>query len=145
MRRILKWGAICIILFSLYLVNNHFTYDFHYTKGEKDGQLVTSPNGSYSAQVYYQYYGGAAGGVNTFVNVTFHLEDNVERTIYFSDAKSQVYVSWIEEDVLNIRNLDEYADRSVALEVGKEIYDEHGGACGTYKVKKHFICYSKNS
>ena len=65
----------------------------------------------------------AAGGVNTFVNITFHLEDNVERTVYFSDAKSQVYVSWVEENVLNIRNADEYADRSVALEVGKEIYD----------------------
>ncbi|QDQ03130.1 hypothetical protein FOH38_23300 [Lysinibacillus fusiformis] len=145
MRKIIKWATTCIILFCIYLIYNHFTYDFNYTNGEKDGKLVTSPNGTYSAQVYYQNYGGAAGGVNIFVNITFHLEDNVERTIYFSDAKSKVQLNWLEEEVLAITNYDEYANRSVALKVGKEIYDEEGGACSTYKIKKNYVCYSKNS
>lgn len=145
MHKIVKWFAVCIVLVCVYFTYAHFTYDFHYTKGDKDGKSSVSPNGAYSAQVYYQNYGGAAGGVNTFVNVTFHSEENIERTVYFSDAKSGVQLYWLAEDILSITNYNEYVDRSVELEVGKEIYDEDGGACSTYKVKKHYICYSKNS
>lgn len=120
----------------------HFTYDFHYTKGDKDGNPVVSPNGTYSAQVYYQNYGGAAGGVNLFVNVIFHLEDDIERSVYFSDAKGSVQLNWLEENTLSITNYDQYANRDAVLVVGEEIYDEYGGACSTYKVKQNYRCLS---
>lgn len=145
MRKILKVILIMALLFCLYLIYNHFTYNFLYTNGEKDGNIVTSPNGGYSAQVYYQNYGGAAGGVNTYVNVIFHLEDEIERTVYFSDAKGRVQLNWFDDELLSITNYDEYGDRSIELVVGKEIYDEHGGACHTYKIKKNYVCYSKDN
>ena len=144
MRKLLKVLLIPAFLFCLYVVCHHFTYDFYYTNGEKDGNVVTSPNQVYSAQVYYQNYGGAAGGVNTFVNVISHQEDDVERTVYFSDAKSRVQLHWLDDEVLSITNYDEYGDRSIELIVGKEVYDEQGRACHTYKIKRNYICYSKD-
>lgn len=144
MRKTLKIILISTLLICLYLVYNHFTYDFYYTDVEKDGHVVTSPNEVYSAQVYYQNYGGAAGGVNMFVNVIFHLEDDSERTVYFSDAKGNVQLNWFDDELLSITNYDEYGNRSIELVVGKEIYDEQGGACNTYKIKGNFVCYSKD-
>ena len=49
-----------------------------------------------------------------FVNVVFHLEDDVERTVYFSDAKGAVQLNWLGDDVRSITNYDDYGDRSVA-------------------------------
>lgn len=31
------------------------------------------------------------------------------------------------------------------LVIGKEIYDEHGGACDTNKIKRNYVCYSKDN
>lgn len=142
MRKLLKVSAVCIIIFCIYLIHNHFTFDFYYTKGEKDGDPVISPNGSYSAQIYYENYGGAAGGVNLIVNVTSHLEDDFERTVYFGDAKGSVRLKWLEEDLLSITNFNEYGDRSAELIIGEEIYDETGRACSAYRIKKNYVCYS---
>lgn len=144
MKFLLKLIAICITCYVTFSLYNYFTYDFNTIKGEKDGEAVTSPNGTYSAQIYYQYYGGAAGGVNVFINVISHLENNIEQTVYFSDAKSNLQLNWLEEDVLAIKNFDEYEDRSIELIVGKEIYDESGKACRTYNIKKNYVCHSKN-
>lgn len=144
MGKILKAILALALLCCLYLVYNHFTYGFYYTNGEKDGNVVTSPNEVYSAQVYYQNYGGAAGGINTFVNV-IHLEDDLERTVYFSDAKGRVQLNWLDDELLSITNYDEYGDRSIELVVGKEIYDEQGRACNTYKIKRNYVCYSKDN
>ena len=145
MRKIIKVILISSLLVCLYLVYSHFTYDFYYTNGENDGNVITSPNKVYSAQVYYQNYGGAAGGVNLFVNVIFHLENDIERTIYFSDAKGNVQLNWLDDELLLITNYNEYEDRSIELVVLNEIYDEQGGACNTYKIKRNFVCYSKEN
>ena len=76
-----------------------------------------------------------------FVNVVFHLEDDVERTVYFSDAKGAVQLNSLGDDVLSITNYDD-GDGGIELVVGKGIFDEHGGACDTYKMKRHYLCYS---
>ncbi|ANU27075.1 DUF5412 family protein [Planococcus versutus] len=144
MVKILKVTLVLALLFCLYLIYTHFTYEFYYTNGEKDGDVVTSPNEAYSAQVYYQNYGGAAGGVNAFVNVIFHLEGDLERTVYFSDAKGRVQLNWLGEDLLSITNYDEYGDRSIELVVEKEIYEEDGGACDTYEIKQNYVCFSRD-
>lgn len=142
MCKVVKWLVICIALCFIYFITNYFTYDFTQFDGEKDGKAITSPDGSYSAQVYYQNYGGAAGGVNMFVNVIFHLEDNIERTVYFSDAKGNVRLTWLDGNILSITNYNEFENRNINLIVGKEIYDELGSACSHYKMKKKYICYS---
>ena len=145
MHKIVKCATVSIIVICIFITYKHFTYNFYHTNGEKEGELVTSPNGAYSAQLYIQSYGGAAGGVNIFVNVTFHLENDVERTVYYSDGKSNVRLSWLDESSLEITNYDAYTDRSVALKVENEIYDENGGACRTYTIKKEYVCYSTSS
>lgn len=145
MRKIIKVTSILAVLFFLYLVYNHFTYKFLHTGDMKDGNPIVSPNGAYSAQIYYENYGGAAGGVNLIVNIINHQKNDEEQTIYFSDAKGNVSLNWTAPEVLSIKNYDEYENRSIELIVGKEIYDENGGACRAYNVKKEFICIDKES
>ncbi len=145
MRKIIKIIFILALLFCLYLVYNHFTYEFLHTGDMKDGSPIVSPNGEYSAQIYYENYGGAAGGVNLIVNIINHQKNDEEQTIYFSDAKGNVNLNWTASEVLSITNYDNYENRSIELVVGKEIYDEHGGACNTYKVRKEFTCLDKDS
>ena len=134
-----------LVIFCMYLVYNHFTYEFVHTGDMKDGNPILSPMGDYSAQIYYENYGGAAGGINVIVNIINHKKDNEEHTIYFSDAKGRVALNWTAPDVLAITNVDEYENRSVELVVEKEIYDELGRACNKYKVEKEYICKDKNS
>ncbi|AHN24298.1 DUF5412 family protein [Lysinibacillus varians] len=122
---------LCIFLYRRYQV--------------KYGRPILSPNGDYSAQVYYDNYGGAIGGVNLIVNIIYHQKHDEEQTIYFSDAKGSVNVNWTADDVLSITNYDEYANRNTELVVGKEIYDEQGTACNTYKIRKAFKCKDQDS
>lgn len=143
MRKIFKVSVFCIVLFCIYLIYNYLTYDFYYKDGEKDGNAVISPNETYSAQVYYKNYGGAVGGVNLFVNV-INLNDNLERTIYFSDAKGNIKLNWIDDNILFVENFNEYENRNIKLFVGKEIYDESGKACNSYKIKKEYACYDES-
>lgn len=134
-----------LLLFCLYVVYHHFTYTFSYTGDTKDGRPILSPNGDYSAQVYYDNYGGAIGGVKMIVNIIHHQKHDEEQTIYFSDAKGSVNVNWTADDVLSITNYNEYANRNTELVVGKEIYDEQGTACSAYHIKKAFNCKDKDS
>ena len=145
MKKIIKIIVILASLFILYLVYQHFTYEFSHVGDTKEGSPVLSPNKKYSAQIYYENYGGAAGGINLIVNLINHQKNDEERTIYFSDAKGNVTISWVNSNTLSITNYDEYENRNVELLVEKQIYDEHGGACGAYKIKKEFICISKDS
>lgn len=142
MRKII---VILVSLIVLYLVYNHFTYEFLHTGDTKEDSPVLSPSEKYSAQIYYENYGGAAGGVNLIVNLINHHKNDEERTIYFSDAKGNVNINWINSTVLSIQNYDEYENRSIELLVEKEIFDENGGACEAYKIKKKFICLDKDS
>ena len=145
MRKTIRIILLLLVVFCLYLVYNHFTYEFMHIGDMKDGNPVSSPKGDYSAQIYYENYGGAAGGVNVIVNIINHKKDDEEKTIYFSDAKGKAFLNWTAPDILSITNINEYENRSTELVIGKEIYDEHGGACNTYKIKKAFICKDKDS
>lgn len=85
-------------------------------------QLVLSPTGKYTANAYYEPYGGAgpSGGVHVWVEITNN------------------------EDTLSIVNKDEKpdTDRSIALTVEKEIYHENGLACKSLLMKnKYEKCY----
>ncbi|MEG0471331.1 MAG: DUF5412 family protein [Solibacillus sp.] len=133
-------SAIC-----LYFIYNYYTYDFAYTGDMKDGAPIPSPNGEYSAQVYYENYGGAAGGVNLIVNIIDHMKKDKEQTVYFSDAKGLPILNWVEPNRLSIINRYGNSNRSTVIIIGKEIYDENGRSCGKYKIKKQFVCKDKNS
>lgn len=55
--------TLIIVAVLIYFFYNHNTYDFDTPKGILHEE-VRSPEGNYSARIYYEYYGGAAGGVN---------------------------------------------------------------------------------
>ena len=99
----------------------------------------------YTAQMYFDNYGGAAGGVNFIVNIIANKEEAKEQTIYFSDAKGGNSIYWTSDNTLEIQNKDALQNRSVELLVGQEIYDEHGGACKTRKIEIQFTCYSEDT
>ena len=106
---------------------------------------VTSPTNEYIANAFYEPYGGAAGGVNVWVEVTEINEKNKVRTVYYSDAKSNFSMDWMNEDTLYIQNYDPHypdSNRSIALIIGKEIYHENGLACKSLLMKKEYeTCY----
>ena len=143
-KKFIKIIFVVTLLLFFYYEYNYFTYDFKYVGDIKDGKPVVSPNGDYSAQIYYENYGGAAGGVNLIVNI-INQKTNKEQTIYYGDAKGNIILNWSAPNVLSITNYDEYDNRNVELIVGKEIYDEFGGACQHYKIKKQYVCKDKDS
>jgi hypothetical protein len=106
---------------------------------------ITSPTGEYTANAYYELYGGAAGGVNVWVDITNKNEKNKVQTIYYSDAKSNFSMEWVDENILYILNIDPNypdSDRSIKLEIGKEIYHENGLACKSLIMKDEYVtCY----
>ncbi|MGE7916369.1 DUF5412 family protein [Lysinibacillus xylanilyticus] len=106
---------------------------------------VTSPTEKYAATAYYEPYGGAAGGVNVWVEITYKIEKNKVQTVYYSDARSNFSMEWLDEDTLYILN-DEpkfpNSNRSIKLEIGKEIYHENGLACKSLLMKDEYeTCY----
>lgn len=106
---------------------------------------IVSPTEEYTAYAYFEPYGGAAGGVNVWVEITNHHEKDHIDIVYYSDAKSNFSMEWVDEDTLYILN-DEpdfpNSDRSIALEIGKEIYHENGLACKSLLMKdKYETCY----
>jgi len=144
LKKLIKVIFVVFLLLFFYYEYIYFTFDFMYKGDLKDGKPVVSPNGDYSAQIYYENYGGAAGGVNLIVNI-INQKSNKEQTIYFSDAKGNVILNWKGPNVLSVTNYDQYENRNVDLIVGKEIYDENGGACQHYKIKKQYVCKDKDS
>lgn len=134
-------GLVCILSFLLY---KSLSYEFTFENGVKDKELL-APSGDYTAQIYYLYYGGAAGGVNVYVNIISHTENNVESTVYYSDAKSDFRIDWTDNNKLYVKNVSGNENRSILLTIGKDIYDETGKACSNYKISKKYSCYSKKS
>lgn len=133
-----------VVLFSsIYIYETYF-----YTFSEIDRELiqkgpgpVSSPNKEYTANAYFEPYGGAAGGVNVWVEVTDNNENNKVQTVYYSDAKSKLSMEWVDEDTLYILNEEpDYpnSNRSIALKIGKEIYDENGLACKSILMKDEY-------
>lgn len=108
-------------------------------------QNITSPDERYVANVFYELYGGAAGGVNTWVEVT-DQHSNETKVIYYADAQSTVTLNWVDDETLHILNEDpQYLNRSqtTILHVATEIYDEFGRACKSFLLKDTYEkCFS---
>jgi Family of unknown function (DUF5412) len=129
------------VFIGLYIYANFF-FTFDNLEGEFYTGPVNSPTEKYTANAYYMTYGGAAGGVNIWIEITYN--DKIE-TIYYSDAKSYFYMEWRDENTLYIINEEpEYpnSNRSIELEIGKEIYHESGVACQSWLMKDEYeTCY----
>ncbi|WP_163970426.1 DUF5412 family protein [Oceanobacillus halotolerans] len=121
---------------------------YFFTFDNLDGELyegpVESPTEKYTANAYFKTYGGAAGGVNLWVDVTSHDSGEV-KTIYHSDAKRTFSMEWKNEDTLYIKNESlEFpnSNRSVELDVNHEIYHDSGLACQSWLMKNDYeTCY----
>ncbi|MDC3424500.1 DUF5412 domain-containing protein [Aquibacillus sp. 3ASR75-11] len=136
-----------VLISSIYIYETYF-----FTFSEIDREFiqqgpgpVTSPIEEYTANAYYEPYGGAAGGVNVWVEITNNNEKNKVQTVYYSDAKSNFSMEWMDEDTLYIQNDEpDYpnSNRSIELEIGKEIYHENGLACKSLLMKDEYeTCY----
>ena len=74
---------------------------------------------------------------------TIHRSNSI---IYYSSGKSNFGIEWKDENTIYIKN-DEGprypdSDRSMVLEIGKEIYDERGQACDSWIMKNEYeSCY----
>ncbi|GAF07841.1 DUF5412 family protein [Paenibacillus pini] len=133
-----------IVISALFLYQQYF-FTFNKLEGELYKGPLNSPNGKYTANAYYMTYGGAAGGVNLWVEITYNNENDKKKTIYYSEAKSNFSMEWKNEDTLNIVNVEpKYpnSNGSIELEVAKEIYDENGLACKSLLMKDTYeTCY----
>lgn len=137
--------SFSILTMSWIYVYYFFTFDKIDAQYSEQGmQHVISPNEEWTANTFYEQYGGAAGGVNVVVKVT-NLKTNETKTIYYANAYSLVSLSWENHNTLFIRNEDaayENANASIALQVEEEIYDEFGLACQSILMKKQYkACY----
>ncbi|WP_240628569.1 DUF5412 family protein [Bacillus salacetis] len=136
-----------ILVSSIYIYEAYFfTFDEIDKKFMQKGPgPVTSPTNAYTADAYYELYGGAAGGVNVWVEVTYNNEADKVQIAYFGDAKSTFNMEWLNEDTLKIQNYDtDYpdSDRSITLRIGKDIYHESGLACQSILMKDDYEnCY----
>lgn len=107
----------------------------------QEGPEISSPTGKYSANAYYEPYGGAVGGVNVWVEITGGAENKVN---YYADAKNIFQMNWIDEETLSITNNDGGPDsnRNIVLKVANEIYHENGLACQSLLMKADYEeCY----
>ena len=136
-----------VLVSSIYIYETYFftfsEIDREYT--QKGPGPVTSPTEKYTANAYYELYGGAAGGVNVWVEITYNSDNNKVQTVYYADAKDNFSMEWLDEDTLYILNDDPdfpNSNRSIKLDIGKEIYHENGLACKSLLMKdKYETCY----
>lgn len=130
-----------VVVSCLKLYSTDF-FTFGNLKGEFYKGHVISPSGKYIANAYYMTYGGAAGGN---IWVTFKKEKNKIKTVYYSDAKSDFSINWIDDNNLLIVNNEtgyQNSNRSRKLKIGREIYHESGLACRSVLMKNEFeTCY----
>ncbi|MEK5333753.1 MULTISPECIES: DUF5412 family protein [unclassified Lysinibacillus] len=140
-------------LSGIALVSSIYLYEtYFFTFSEIDREFVQkgpgpviSPTEKYTANAYYEPFGGAAGGVNVWVEITNNIENDKVQIIYYSDAKSNFAMKWLDTDTLYILN-DEpnfpNSNRSIELKVEKEIYHENGLACKSLLMKDDYeTCY----
>ncbi|MBP2239602.1 hypothetical protein J2Z40_000155 [Cytobacillus eiseniae] len=138
-------ALVGIILTSGLFFYNHYLFTFNHLKGEFYKGPVVSPTKMYSANAYFMPYGGAAGGVNLWVEITDHTEKDQTKIIYYSDAKSNFSMVWKDERTLSIINEEKdypQSNRSIVLNVNEDIYHESGQACTSLLLKiKYKNCY----
>ncbi|MCD7032678.1 DUF5412 domain-containing protein [Metabacillus sp. GX 13764] len=134
------------LFLGLFVYRNYFfTFGSLDAKNSQKGPgPVTSPDGKYTANAFYEPYGGAAGGVNVWVDIT-NTDNKKVKTVYYSDAKNNFSLDWKNDNSLTILNDDpEYpnSSRTITLKVDQEIYDENGLACRSLLMKKEYTkCY----
>lgn len=105
---------------------------------------VLSPTGEFTANAYFEPYGGAAGGVNMWVEITRHRDNNNIKIIYYSDANDTILLDWVDEKTLFITNAGPYKTNSIKLDVGHEIYHDRGLACRSWFMKDEYeTCYQE--
>lgn len=143
-----RYKILTLIFIAILLAVGYRKYFFtldHLGQGTYFKGPVDSPSGKYTADSYYKNYGGAAGGAYVWVQIT-NKENGKVRTIYYSDGKSNFAMEWKDENTIFIKNDEgpEYPDseRNIELEIGKEIYDEKGRACDSWRMKDEYeTCY----
>ncbi|QOY35382.1 DUF5412 family protein [Anaerobacillus isosaccharinicus] len=144
-KKLLIASFIGILLVSIQVGYSKYFFTFNTDDGEFYKGPVNSPTEKYTATAHYKTYGGAAGGVNLWVEITFNDEDNKIKTIYYSDAKSNFSMIWKNEDTLYIVNEEPNfpsSNRSIELNVEKEIYHDRGLVCKNLLMKKEYeTCY----
>ncbi|WP_281355795.1 DUF5412 family protein [Virgibacillus ihumii] len=129
-----------VLVSSIYVYEMYFFTFSEIDRGstQKGPGPVTSPTGEYTASAYYELYGGAAGGVNVWVEITNDDENDKKKTIYYSDANKSISLEWANEDTLFIKN----EKNSMKLNVEKEIYHDRGLVCQSLLMKDEYeTCY----
>lgn len=123
-------------------VQYFFTFEAIAREDMQEGVVRLSPNKQMTASVFYEPYGGAAGGVNVWVEV----QDNhaaEPRIIYYADAKQNVQINWVDDETISIANAGGGEERNAVLHVKKDIYHENGLACQSLLLKNTYEqCYS---
>ena len=115
-------------MISTQVIYNTYFFTFDNREGEVYKGPLNSPTGQYTANAYYKNYGGAAGGVSLWIEITDH-KDNKMKTIYHSEAKSNFSMEWKNEKILYIINEEPRfpsSNKSVELNVEKDIYFNGG-------------------
>lgn len=123
---------------GLSIYETHF-HPFDRSGGESYMEPLDSPSGRYTASAYYRPYGGAAGGVTVWVDVT--AEGGKPKTVYYAEANSRFDVQWTDDGLLSVTNEEPgypESNRSTDLEVDKELYHDTGKACGSFLVKRNY-------
>lgn len=136
-----------VLVCSIYIYEVYF-FTFNEIDREsiqKGPGPVISPTEEYTANAFYELYGGAVGGVNVWVEITNNNEKNKVQTVYYSNANSNFSIEWMDENTLYILNDEpDYpsSNRSIKLEIGKEIYHDNGLACRSLLMKDEYVtCY----
>jgi len=136
------------VVFSIYIYEMYF---FTFSDIEKEHTQegpgpVISPTEEYSANAYYEPFGGAAGGVNVWVEIKDHNNDE-KKTIYYGNAHVNVGMEWIDENTLFIQNEAPkypHLNKSITLNVEEEIYHDKGLACQSLLMKEAYeACYQE--
>lgn len=138
-------GAILFLGLFVYL-QYFFTFsDINREHMQAGPNSVLSPLGTYEANAYYEPYGGAgpSSGVNVWIDIT-NAADKTIKTVYYAEAKSEISMTWVDEETLSIHNEAENSNQenSIELNVVGEIYHENGLACKSLLMKNEYeTCY----
>jgi|GEM_PF-3139885 hypothetical protein len=124
-----------------YVHDREQAYIFHYTEGLPFNPPITTQDGAYSAQAFYITWGGAAGGVSMYVNVTDHRQQDSLRTVYYADTHTEPNISWTDNHTLLIENHDEYNNFDATADVSTDVYDSSGRACLASAIQTSYRCY----
>ncbi|MTD31360.1 DUF5412 family protein [Planomicrobium sp. YIM 101495] len=144
-----RWLLLVVMGLAIWFTYSKYAYPFEFKNGEFYAGPVYSLDGEYAAKAYYRAYGGAAGGVDIWVEVAPEAEPGETKTVYYAPGNSHFSMEWLDERNLRIVNNtlgSPESDRTVELQVGEEIYDESGAACDSLLLKRAYrTCYERET